>query len=158
MVGIPCGLYLASMKFDRYLPINLIAEAPIRIAVCLLIGIIGIGFVAWSNLYLLFVGKGGPADVFGVHISPRSRHLVTGGPYRYTRNPMAFGALSFYLALAVFFNSAICLVLVAVVSVGASVYLKTVEEKRLLRDFGDAYERYRKTVSVLFPLPPRKKV
>jgi protein-S-isoprenylcysteine O-methyltransferase Ste14 len=157
IAGIPFGLYLVSIRFDRYLPIDLIAEAPIRIAVCLLTGIIGIVFVAWSNLYLLFVGKGGPADGFGVHISPRSRHLVTSGPYRYTRNPMAFGALSFYLGLAIFFNSAICLGLVVAVSVGALIYLKTVEEKRLLKDFGDPYQQYRKTVSMLVPLPPRKK-
>ena len=157
MGGVPCSLYLASIKFDRYLPINLITEAHIRIAVCLLMGIIGTVFVAWSNLYLLFVGRGGPADGFGVQISPRTQHLVTSGPYRYTRNPMAFGALSLYLALALLFNSAICVALVAILSGGAYLYLRWIEEKRLLKDFGDAYEKYRKTVSMLVPLPPRKR-
>jgi len=142
---------------DRYLPICLVAQVHLRLCLSLLIAGIGIVFMVWSNVWLFFVGKGGPADGFGVHISPRSRHLVTSGPYRYTRNPMVFGALSFYLALAVFFNSAICLGLVTALSVGASVYLKTVEEKRLLKDFGDAYEKYRQTVSMLVPFPPREK-
>jgi protein-S-isoprenylcysteine O-methyltransferase Ste14 len=157
VAGIPFGLYFVSTNFDGYLPINLIAGTRLRIALSLLIGGVGIVFVVWSNLWLLFVGKGGPADWFETQISPRSQHLVISGPYRYTRNPMMFGALSFYLGLAVFFNSAICLGLVAALSVGASIYLKTVEEKRLLRDFGDAYRQYRKSVSMLVPLPPREK-
>ncbi len=156
VVGIPLGLYLISTSLDRYLPINLIAGAGLRTVISLLIAGVGIIFVVWSNLWLFFVGKGGPADWFGTQISPRSQHLVTSGPYRYTRNPMMFGALSSYLAVAVFFNSAICLGLVAALSVGASIYLKTVEEKRLLRDFGDVYQRYRRMVSMLVPLPPRK--
>jgi len=157
VAGIPFGLYLISMSLDRYLPINLIALVALRIALSLLIGGVGIIFILWSNLWLFFVGKGGPADWFGTQISPRSQHLVISGPYRYTRNPMMFGALSSYLGLAVFFNSAICLALVAALSVGASIYLKTVEEKRLLKDFGDAYQQYRKSVSMLVPLPPREK-
>jgi protein-S-isoprenylcysteine O-methyltransferase Ste14 len=155
--GIPFGLYLISMSLDRYLPINLIALVGLRISLSLLIGGVGIIFILWSNLWLFFVGKGGPADWFGTQISPRSQHLVISGPYRYTRNPMMFGALSSYLGLAVFFNSAICLALVAALSVGASIYLKTVEEKRLLKDFDDAYQQYRKSVSMLVPLPPREK-
>ena len=155
VVGIPFGLYMVSIKLNQ--PIWGLADSRLRIALSLLIGVVGITFMLWSNIYLFFVGKGGPADGFGITISPRSQRLVTSGPYRYTRNPMMFGALSFYLALAVFFNSAICLGLVAALSVGASIYLKTVEEKRLLMDFGDAYQQYRKTVSMLVPLPPRKK-
>lgn len=157
VAGIPFGLYLISTSLDRYLPINLIALVGLRISLSLLIGGVGIIFILWSNLWLFFVGKGGPADWFGTQISPRSQHLVISGPYRYTRNPMMFGALSFYFGLAVFFNSAICLGLVAALSVGASIYLKTVEEKRLLKDFGDAYQQYRKSVSMLVPLPPREK-
>jgi protein-S-isoprenylcysteine O-methyltransferase Ste14 len=157
VVGVPVGLYFASTVLDRYLPIDLVPQTWVRMSLSLLVAGLGIAFIVWSNLWLFFVGKGGPADWFGTQISPRSQHLVTSGPYRYTRNPMMFGALSFYLGLAVFFNSAICLGLVAALSVGASIYLKAVEEKRLLRDFGDAYEQYRKSVSMLVPLPPREK-
>jgi len=154
-LGIPFVLYIISTKLNR--PIWGLAHSQLRIALSLLIGVVGITFMLWSNIYLFFIGKGGPADGFGVAVSPRTKHLVTSGPYRYTRNPMAFGALSFYLALALFFNSAICVALVAILSGGAYLYLRCIEEKRLLKDFGDAYEQYRKTVSSLVPLPARKK-
>jgi len=157
VVGIPSGLYLASIELDRYLPINLIPIDKLRVGISLLIGIIGIVFAVWSNLYLLFVGKGGPADGFGVTISPRMQHLVTSGPYRYTRHPMAFGALSGYLALALFLNSPICLAIVTGFLAAMAIYLKLVEEKRLLVDFGDSYQRYRNTVSMLVPFPSKKK-
>lgn len=157
VVGIPFGLYLVSANLDVYLPIELIAEPRLRIAISLLIAGTGIVFMVWSNLWLFFVGKGGPTDAFGIHISPRSQHLVTSGPYRYTRNPMMFGAISFYLGLAVFFKSTICLGLVAILLVVASIYLKRVEERRLLQDFGHAYEQYRRQVSRLVLLPPRRK-
>jgi protein-S-isoprenylcysteine O-methyltransferase Ste14 len=154
-LGIPFGLYMVSTKLNR--PIWGLADTRLRIALSLLTGIVGITFLLWSNIYLFFIGKGGPADGFGVAVSPRTKCLVTSGPYRYTRNPMAFGALSSYLALALFFNSAISAALVTILSVGAYLYLRRIEEKRLLKDFGDAYEQYRKTVSILVPLPARKK-
>jgi protein-S-isoprenylcysteine O-methyltransferase Ste14 len=154
-LGIPFGLYMVSVKLNR--PIWGLADTRLRITLSLLIGIAGITFMLWSNIYLFFVGKGGPADGFGVAVSPRTKRLVTSGPYRYTRNPMAFGALSFYLALALFLNSAICIALVSILSSGAYLYLRWIEEKRLLKDFGDTYEQYRKTVSILVPLPARKK-
>lgn len=156
VLGMPLGLYLICSNLDRYLPVEPVALTGLRIALSLLIGGVGIMFIVWSNLWLFFVGKGGPADWFDTQISPRSQRLVTTGPYRYTRNPMMFGALSSYLALAIYLNSAICLGLVAAMSVGASIYLKAVEEKRLLRDFGAAYQQYRRSVSMLVPLPPRK--
>jgi len=155
--GIPFGLYLVSSNLDGYLPLRLIGAPTLRIGLSLLVVAIGIVFMVSSNLWLFFVGKGGPADGFGMQISPRSQHLVTSGPYRYTRNPMMFGAISLYTGLALFFNSVICLALVAILSVGASVYLKRVEERRLLRDFGDAYEQYRRKVPMLVPLPRRAK-
>ncbi len=49
-----------------------------------LLGAAGLGFVVWSNVSLLVAGKGGPADVFGVAISPRTRQLVTSGPYQFS--------------------------------------------------------------------------
>lgn len=154
-LGIPFGLYMVSTKLYR--PIWPLAHSQLPIGLSLLIGVMGITFMLWSNIYLFFIGKGGPADGFGVAVSPRTKRLVTSGPYHYTRNPMAFGALSSYLALALFFNSAICVALVAILSGGAYLYLRWIEEKRLLKDFGDAYEQYRKTVSILVPLPARKK-
>jgi len=156
LVAIPAGLHLLSAELDRYVPVHLIPYAPVRVALALLFVIIGLGFVLISNIWLLVVGRGGPADGFGVQISPRSQRLVTSGPYRYTRNPMMFGALTFYLGIAIYLNSLVCLAAVATLFVLGPIYLKRVEEKRLLRDFGEAYEQYRRRVSLLVPWPPRR--
>ena len=151
LVGIPSALYLISSNLDRYVSITLISDERTRVAISSLIGIVGLAFIVWSNAHLLLVGKGGPADGFGVAISPRSQHLVTSGPYRHTRNPMVFGAQSLYLAVAIFLNSAICVAVVASFVVLSLIYLKLVEEKRLVRDFGAAYEQYRSEVPMLVP-------
>jgi protein-S-isoprenylcysteine O-methyltransferase Ste14 len=71
---------------------------------------------------------------------------------------MVFGALSLYVGLTIFLDSAICLGLAALLFWSASIYLKQVEEKRLLKDFGDEYKKYRKRVSILVPLPPGKRI
>ncbi len=153
---IPYGLYMLAVQCDPIIGIPLIGNAAVRTAVAVVILLPGIVFALWSNAALLFIGKGGPTDGFGVAISPRTQHLVVRGPYRFTRNPMVFGALSCYFAFGVYLDSAavgIALVLMLPLIV---VYLKQTEEKRLERDFGDEYREYRKSVSMILPLPPRK--
>ena len=156
LVAIPSGLHLLSAELDRYLPVHPVPYSPVRIALALLFGTIGLGFALSSNVWLLLVGKGGPADGFGVQISPRSQRLVTSGPYRYTRNPMAFGAGTFYLGVAIYQNSLVCLAAVAALFVLGPIYLRRIEEKRMERDFGEEYEWYRRRVSLLVPWPQRR--
>ncbi len=119
--------------------------------------ITGFILVIWSNIDLFRIGKGGPADVFNIEISPRSKNLVVTGPYRYTRNPMVFGANAIYFAIALFLNSLMCLIFVCIFQGIIILYLKLTEEKRLLNDFGEDYREYRKNVSMILPLPRRKK-
>ena len=132
-----------------------IMGSQIRLAVAFLFGVVGLVFAMWSNAALLFKGKGGPTDVFNVAITPRTKHLVITGPYRFTRNPMVFGALSCYVALAVYWNSLPALGVVAGLFVLITFYLKATEEKRLLHDFGAEYEAYRKRVAIIVPWPRR---
>jgi hypothetical protein len=42
--------------------------------------LVGLIFVIWSNIALLFIGWGGPADGFGVAFSLRTEKLVINGP------------------------------------------------------------------------------
>lgn len=153
---IPWGLYTLSRHCDPVLGITIADGAAVRTIVALIILVPGIVFALWSNAALLFIGKGGPTDGFGVAISPRTQHLVVRGPYRFTRNPMVFGALSCYFAFAVFLNSAAALIILITFIPLIVIYLKNTEEKRLERDFGDEYREYRGRVSMIVPLPPRK--
>lgn len=77
--------------------------------------------------------------------------LMIVGPYRYTRNPMVFGMLSIYIALAIIINSLSCVFMLVLMLPILVVYLKLTEEKRLTRDFGNEYLQYKKKTAMLVP-------
>jgi protein-S-isoprenylcysteine O-methyltransferase Ste14 len=153
---IPGIIYSVSSFSGSVFPYPVCIDTEIRIVLTFIILIPGILFMVWSNASLFITGKGGPSEGFGIEISPKTKVLVTNGPYRYTRNPMVFGAYAIYLALAVYFNSYPSLILVLLLFPVIVFYLKKSEEKRLVKDFGEDYLAYRKRVSMLIPLPPKK--
>jgi protein-S-isoprenylcysteine O-methyltransferase Ste14 len=128
----------------------------LRFALALPLLLVGLLFVLWSNVSLVTRGRGGPTDGFGVAISPRTEKLVVSGPYQYSRNPMVFGVLSAYFSISLLLGSSGGLAVLAVLSPLFVFYLRRVEEPRLLIDFGEEYEEYRRNVSMIIPLPPRK--
>ena len=111
---------------------------------------IGIFWVTWAYGYLIFVGRGSPAELFGVALLP-TRQLVTCGPFAYTRNPMVFGVLWMALGVAFYRRSLTGLVLVPILGVLSIAYIKLFEEPGLERRFGAPYHRYREQVPALFP-------
>ena len=98
--------------------------------------------LAWGYLqyklvgrYRIRLGGGGP----GMKTLPE--HLVTGGPYAWTRNPMYLGHLVFLAGLALTLRSE----LGAVIFVANVVFFQLrvrKDEKRLREFFGDAYAEY----------------
>ena len=74
--------------------------------------------------------------------------LVTSGFYRYMRHPLyTFGLLFIWLTPAVTLNS-------LTVFVGATIYILIgayFEERKLLRDFGEAYAEYKRKTPMLIP-------
>jgi protein-S-isoprenylcysteine O-methyltransferase Ste14 len=135
----------------------LINSMIIRYIVTMIFFLIGAFFMIWSNIFLFMVGKGGPADGFGISVSPRTKRLVTNGPYRYSRNPMVFGAFSLYASVVIYLNTFFGLIGLLILLFIVANYLKLSEEKRLLRDFGEAYADYKKEVSMIFPIKRLKK-
>ncbi len=117
----------------------------------------GLFFAIWSNIALFRVGKGGPADGFNLALSPRTKNLVISGPYKYSRNPMVFGAYLAYFSIGIYYNSFPCMVLLMIFFLLTILYLKMTEEKRLLKDFGDEFIRYRKNVPMIIPFTKIKK-
>ena len=154
LVIMPLVLLSTSAFCAIYLNIPSLPESPIIDWGAHLLMLIGIVFALWSNVFLLVKGKGGPAEGFGMEISPKTKKLVMEGPYRYTRNPMVFGALCLYYAITLFLRSFGALVFLMVLTALFLIYLKKSEEKRLIKDFGEQYERYRKQISFVIPWPP----
>lgn len=153
---IPSGLINLAAWDHSLTHFTLIHSQTIRVIISIPFFLIGIVFIIWSNVFLVKIGEGGPAEAFNISISPKTKKLVTNGPYRYTRNPMMFGALTLYTSIGVFLNSALCLIAVLIFLLIAIFFLKFSEEKRLLKDFGDEFIEYRKSVSMFLPLKRKK--
>ena len=156
MILLPAILWGLSVLENRFLDISIFPSDPLRISLSVIVFLWGMCFVIWSNTFLVFVGKGGPANVGNVVISPLTRKLVVSGPYRYTRNPMVFGANAVYLSISIYLDSWMCLLALGFFVFTIVRTAVRMEEARLLRDFGAEYEAYRDTTSMIIPLPPRK--
>lgn len=132
---IPTVMWLVSGRPD-------FGDIPVwRIVVVAVLAVLGIALSVWSIVYMRRKGDGNPMDAFGHEVAPRTRHLMTDGPYRLSRNPMLTGSFVYYAGVCVcFWTWQALLVFVAFIAI---MFLQVrSEEKRLLRDFGAEYEEY----------------
>lgn len=105
----------------------------------------GVALSIWTSRLFLRVGKGTPAPW-----QPPQK-LVVRGPYRYVRNPMISGVLLILLAEAVLFSSWPVAIWMGIFLAANAVYFPLVEEKGLLRRFGDDYRLYKTQVPRWIP-------
>ena len=115
-----------------------------------LVGIVGALFVTdvWSFLGV----RQAAAYLRGEPLPLPAEPLQVGGMYRYVRHPLYFFSL-----LVIWPNPRMTLNLL-LVNIALTLYIlfgSIVEERRLVRQFGDAYRAYQHRVSWLIPLPPR---
>ena len=73
-------------------------------------------------------------------------HLVTGGPYQVSRNPMYVAGLSAWLGWTVFYGSPAVLVGLALLWTLFTVRVIPYEERQLEGLFGDEYRAYKRSV------------
>ena len=96
------------------------------------------------------VGKGNPMDAFNHEIAPRTRELMTRGPYRICRNPMLLGVFIYYAGILICLRSWQATVIFAAFFAIMMLQVSK-EEKRLEQDFGDDYREYKKKTKKLIP-------
>ena len=149
VIGIPALMWLVSGRPWSYVPDSLVLCIPgIFLAVC------GLALSIYSIAYMRIVGKGNPFDAYGHEVAPRTKHLMTNGPYRLCRNPMLVGIYIYDAGVLVWLWSALPLLVVM-----AEVALLTLqvlsEEKRLEKDFGQDYLDYKKRVGRFMPHPSK---
>ena len=154
---LPLGLFELSRLDYLFNYKMIISSLVIRFVLSGVIMIIGIVFMIWSNVFLFMIGKGGPAEGFGVAISPRTQKLVIRGPYRVCRHPMVFSLFLIYLSVVLYLNSLMALIMLILLLIMAALYLSYSEEKRLRRDFGEEFLTYKKKVPMIIPLKRRSR-
>jgi protein-S-isoprenylcysteine O-methyltransferase Ste14 len=152
----PSIIYIITSLFDNVYRIEIIRNTIIRWIIIVILLVIGLIYGIWSVIIQNIVGQGGPVEIGNIEISPKTKNLVVSGPYKNTRNPMLFGTFLLYLAFALFINSITSVVLVSAIFVFMLTVVVKMEEKRLLKDFGNQYEEYRRKVSMFIPWFQRK--
>ena len=121
-----------------------LADFPVwRLCLAGIIALAGLSLSIWSIVYMKSVGKGNPFDAMGHEVAPRTKHLMTEGPYRRSRNPMLSGTYLYYLGVVLaLWRWPAALVFIAVATL-MSLQVRS-EEKRLEADFGQEYLDYKK--------------
>ena len=137
IVGIPALMWLVSGR-------PAFADLPTgRLYLSVLLAIAGLSLSVWSIIYMKRVGKGNPFDAMGHEVAPRTKHLMTEGPYKLSRNPMLSGTYLYYVGIVVVFWTWWALLVFAIVASLMMLQVRS-EEKRLEADFGDEYLDYKK--------------
>lgn len=152
----PSIIYTITSLLDNVYRLEIIQNTTIRWVIIIILLAAGLMYGIWSVIVQNTIGQGGPVEIGNIEISPKTKKLVVSGPYKYSRNPMLFGTLLMYLAFALFINSITSVVLVGAIFTFMLTVVVKMEEKRLLNDFGNQYEEYRKTVSIFIPWFQRK--
>jgi protein-S-isoprenylcysteine O-methyltransferase Ste14 len=106
------------------------------------IGVLAVGLIIMLRCILQFAfeGKGtlSPVDP--------TRCLVVRGLYRYSRNPMYVGVMMILIGEAIAAQSVSLWIYSAVIFIGFNLFIMLHEEPRLIKDFGEEYMLYRKSV------------
>ena len=128
-----------------------LAEIPVaRLVFAVVLALAGLALSIWSIVYMKRVGKGNPFDAMGHEVAPRTKHLMTGGPYRLSRNPMLSGTFVYYIGVMIALWSWWPLLIFAIVAAVMMLQVRS-EEKRLEADFGQEYLDYKKRTGRIFP-------
>ena len=137
IVGIPTLMWwVAGIPALANLPVG-------RLYLAALVALSGLVLSVWSIVHMKRVGKGNPFDAMGHEVAPRTRHLMTDGPYRMSRNPMLSGTYLYYIGILIALWSWWALLVFAVIAAVMMLQVRS-EEKRLEADFGQEYLDYKK--------------
>ena len=138
------GIPWTGLTFDAFLRIPP-WPSPIRWIGLLLLAF-GLAGLAWCFALFVRVGRGTPNP------SRPPTALVTVGPYRWTRNPIALSHASALIGLSLLLSSVSAAAIVVVLAIPVHVAMVH-EEKTLETRFGDAYRGYKASVPRWIPRP-----
>ena len=76
-----------------------------QVIITFIFAVVGLGLSIWAIVYMRRVGDGNPMDAFGHEVAPRTKHLMTDGPYRLSRNPMLTGIFIYLIGCCIWLSS-----------------------------------------------------
>ena len=124
---------IATPKIDIFLFIGLVV-----FACCSALGLT-------SAYVMVRDGSGTPLPL------DQTNRLVVTGPYHYVRNPMAIAGIGQGIAIALIFQSIPIFVYALLGALVWHLVVRPIEERDLIRRFGDAYLDYQQNVSCWIP-------
>ncbi len=139
VAGIPAIMWWVSGRPFPWAPMWLKAVP------ALILMVIGLGLSIWAIVHMRKVGEGNPFDAYNHEVAPRTKHLMTDGPYRFSRNPMLVGVYIYDIGVLLWLQSWWPLLVFAVEVIFLTLQVRS-EEKRLEADFGDEYLAYKARV------------
>ncbi len=120
----------------------------------------GVLLYGWSALTFLLKGDGTPAIWFTKHlkflVGEEPRKIVTQGLYRFSRNPMYVGVLSFVVGEAFLLESRVLLTYSLIVSAVFYLTVVLVEEPHLKKKYGQEYVDYLQSTPRWLSILPRR--
>ena len=138
--GIPALMWLVSGRGWPYWP-----SSKIQCAFALLLMAVGLALSIYSIIYMKKVGKGNPFDAYNNELAPRTKNLMTDGPYSFSRNPMLLGIYVYDIGVLLFLSTFLPILVFLAEVVLLTIQTKF-EEKRLEADFGQEYLDYKKRI------------
>jgi protein-S-isoprenylcysteine O-methyltransferase Ste14 len=110
--------------------------------------------LVWIGYFLVIVGLALPVSAAGQFMKARTTldphgsvsQIVTGGPYRFSRNPIYLGFLFFLVGFPFIFRTYWGLILSPVFIAMMNMLVIRYEEIYLQKKFGDVYTRYKSGV------------
>jgi protein-S-isoprenylcysteine O-methyltransferase Ste14 len=146
----PGFIVLGAWILDGWLRIPRFVHGSLNAFLGIALIVPGLVLVEWTIGLQFSQGLGTPLPVVA------TRRLITAGPYRHSRNPMAAGTTMVYLGIAVWLGSLSAVALASIYPIVITIYTKLVEEKELERRFGSRYVEYKRNTPFLLPLFPRR--
>ena len=141
---IPTLMWLASGQPDLF-------AAPVwKMVLAIMLAVLGLSLSVCSIVYMQRKGDGNPLDAFGHEVAPRTKHLMTEGPYRLSRNPMLTGSFVYYAGVCVWLWSWRALLVFIAFIIIMLLQVRS-EENRLRKDFGEEYEAYCRQTGRFWP-------
>ena len=143
LVFVPAILLLIAKDSNFHQDIS--TPDQIRFWFALLVAAVGISFSFWTVTLFRKFGEGTPAPW-----DPPKKMIIR-GPYRHVRNPMITSVLIILFAEAIFFQSWPIALWMLIFFVGNTIYFPFIEERGLVKRFGEDYLKYKAHVPRWIP-------